>query len=121
MVRSTGGSLHPSGRSSSYQSSNQWAPSSGFWPTRNLRQPLLSFPRELRPPAGALANGGAFTHLELILFLHSKQLIKAMVALALCAMAVEGGGRGGTFVIGRCVTSKGFALLARTRHVLSHL
>lgn len=44
MVRSTGGSLHPSGRSSSYQSSNQWAPSSGFWPMRNLRHPLLSFP-----------------------------------------------------------------------------
>lgn len=121
MVRSTGGSLHPSGRSSSYRSSKPVG--SILWVLANEKPsstpPLFS--RELRPPAGALANGGAFTHLELILFLHSKQLIKAMVALALCAMAVEGGGRGGTFVIGRCVTSKGFVLLARTRHVLSHL
>lgn len=43
IVRLTGGSLHPSGLSSSYQSSNQRAPSSGFWPTRNLHHTLLSF------------------------------------------------------------------------------
>lgn len=103
------------------QSSNQRAPSSGFWPTRNLRHNLLSFSQSCAHQQELWRTGEAFTHLELMLFLHSKQLIKAMVALALCAMAMEGGGGGGTFVIGRCVTSKGFALLAHTRHVLSHL
>ena len=59
-------------------------------------------------------------HLGLMLFLRSKQQIKAMVALALCAIVIGGGGGGGgkggkTFVIGYCVTSKWFAV---SRHVL---
>ena len=68
---------------------------SSLWVLANekppLRSPLL-FPK-LRPPSRALANRA---HLELLLFLYSKQQIKAMVALALCLMVISTeGGEGG--------------------------
>ena len=68
---------------------------SSLWVLANekppLRSPLL-FPK-LHPPSGALANRA---HLELLLFLYSKQQIKAMVALALCLMVISTeGGEGG--------------------------
>lgn len=113
MVGSTRGSIHPSRSSDSNHNSNQWAPSSGFWPIGSLPH-ALSFPGA---PPTTWSSGwwSSPAHLGLVLFLHSTQQIKAMVALALCAMLMEGGE---TFASGRCVTSKWFAL---SRHLLSHL
>lgn len=84
-----------------------------LWILANEKPPShspLLFP-ELCLPVGA--NGERPAHLELVFF-SPKQQIKAMVALALCAMVIEGGG-GGTFVIVSCVISKWFAL---SRHAL---
>lgn len=85
-----------------------------------LRSPLLSL--KLRPPPGALANR---PHLELLLFLHSKQQIKAMVALELCLIVIstEGGGGGKISAIGYYVTSKWLVVSRHVLglHVLSHL
>ena len=88
---------------------------------KNLPYGLLFFFSKLRPPSGALANGA---HLELLLFLHSKQQIKAMVALALGLIVISTEGEGEkTSAIGYCVTSKRLVVSRHVLglHVLSHL